>query len=169
MERFYVESQSLPILPNASNFVSGHRFDSVPPFVRLPQMQSVFLVCLSGSVHEIDMSRHGQNSHEVLQQLVMLCCSQTFAPVAARFLPRPAKTVTKYFQCHLRQTDKWRNAVETGTDMNRRKRHLQICVKSRFHITSSMKNYLSQNHKNNVQIYDTSIVPQKRDVLRHLF
>ena len=67
MERFYVESQSLPNLPNASHFVSGHRFDSDPPFVRLPQMQSVFLVCLSGSVHEIDMSRHGQNSHEVFQ------------------------------------------------------------------------------------------------------
>ena len=99
----------------------------------------------------------------------MLCCSQTFAPVAARFLPRPAKTVTKCFRCHLWQTDKWRVAVETGTDMNHRKRHLQICVKSRFHITSTMKNYLSQNHKNNVQIYDTSIVPQKRDVLRHLF
>ncbi len=51
---------------NASNFVSGHRFDSFFLGVRLPQMQSVFLVCLSGRVHEVDMSRHGQNSHEVL-------------------------------------------------------------------------------------------------------
>ena len=56
-----------------SHFVSGHRFNSPPPVVRLPQMQSVFLVCLSGRVHEVDMSRHGQNSHEVLQQI--LCCA----------------------------------------------------------------------------------------------
>ena len=41
-------------------------FDSFFLGVRLPQMQSVFLVCLSGRVHEVDMSRHGQNSHEVL-------------------------------------------------------------------------------------------------------
>ena len=113
-----------------SHFVSGHRFNSPPPVVRLPQMQSVFLVCLSGRVHEVDMSRHGQNSHEVLRQIVMLCCSQTFAPVAARFLNKPAKTVTKYFRCHLWQTDNRRRTVETGTDRNHRKRHAGFCANS---------------------------------------
>ena len=113
-----------------SHFVSGHRFDSSSPVVRLPQMQSVFLVCLSGPVHEVDISRHGQNSHEVLRQIVMLCCSKTFAPVAARFLNNPAKTVTKYFRCHLWQTDTQKETVETGTDRNHRKRHSGFCANS---------------------------------------